>query len=257
MPKFAANLSMMFNEVDFLDRFDAAAMAGFKGVEFLLPYDWEATELRARLDAAGLTQALFNLPPGDFSKGDRGFAALPGREADFDTAIDKALSYADSMDCGLLHVMSGIVPAGTSREACAETLIANLKRAAPLAAARGKTLIIEPINTRDIPGYFLNRQDQARAILEAVAADNVGLQFDFYHVQIVEGDLAKTFEKQLDLIRHVQIAGVPERHEPNVGEIHYPYLFDLMDRLGYQGWVGCEYRPRAGTVEGLSWMKGA
>ena len=257
MPRFAANLSMMFQEHPFLDRFAAAAAQGFKGVEFLFPYDFAAADIKARLDAAGLTQALFNLPPGDFSKGDRGFAALPGREADFDAALDKALSYADSLDCGLLHVMSGIVPAGTSREACTETLIANLKRAAPLAAARGKTLIIEPINTRDIPGYFLNRQDQARAILEAVAADNVGLQFDFYHVQIVEGDLAKTFEKQLDLIRHVQIAGVPERHEPNVGEIHYPYLFDLMDRLGYQGWVGCEYRPRAGTVEGLSWMKGA
>lgn len=256
MPKFAANLSMMFNEVEFLDRFDAAAMAGFKGVEFLFPYAFEAEALRARLDAAGLTQALFNLPPGDFEKGDRGFAALPGREADFDAALDTALGYAETLECDLLHVMSGIVPAGTAREACTEALIANLKRAAPKAAARGKTLIIEPINTRDIPGYFLNTQAQARAILEAVAADNVGLQFDFYHVQIVEGDLAKTFEVQRDLIRHVQIAGVPERHEPNVGEINYPYLFELMDRLGYDGWVGCEYRPRAGTVEGLSWMKG-
>lgn len=257
MPKFAANLSMMFNEVDFLDRFDAAAMAGFKGVEFLFPYAWEAEAIRDRLKAAGLTQALFNLPAGDFEKGDRGFAALPGREADFDAALDKALDYAVTLDCKLLHVMSGLVPEGTSREACTETLIANLKRAAPKAAAKGKTLIIEPINTRDIPRYFLNTQAQARAILEAVAADNVGLQFDFYHCQIVEGDLAKTFEAQLDLVRHVQIAGVPERHEPSVGEINYPYLFDLMDRLGYRGWVGCEYRPQAGTVEGLGWMKGA
>lgn len=256
MPKFAANLSMMFNEVDFLDRFDAAAMAGFKGVEFLFPYDWDAVELRAKLEAAGLAQALFNLPPGDFAKGDRGFGAMPGREADFDAALDKALAYADTLDCELLHVMSGIVPAGVSRDACTETLVANLRRAAPKAAASGRTLIIEPINTRDIPGYFLNTQDQARAIIEAVGADNVGLQFDFYHCQIVEGDLARTFERQLDLVRHVQIAGVPERHEPNVGEINYPYLFDLMDRLGYDGWVGCEYRPKAGTVEGLGWMKG-
>ncbi|MEQ8394714.1 2-oxo-tetronate isomerase [Thalassobaculum sp.] len=256
MPKFAANLSMMFNEVDFLDRFDAAAMAGFKGVEFLFPYEWDAVELRAKLEAAGLTQALFNLPPGDFSKGDRGFGAMPGREADFDAALELALSYTEVLNCDLLHVMSGIVPAGVSKDACTETLIANLKRAAPIAAAKGKTLIIEPINTRDIPGYFLNTQAQARSILEAVACDNVGLQFDFYHVQIVEGDLAKTFEAQFDLVRHVQIAGVPERHEPNVGEINYPYLYDLMDRLGYDGWVGCEYRPKAGTVEGLSWMKG-
>ncbi|EDP66664.1 Hydroxypyruvate isomerase [alpha proteobacterium BAL199] len=256
MPKFAANLSMMFNEVDFLDRFDAAAMAGFKGVEFLFPYEWDAVELRAKLEAAGLTQALFNLPPGDFSKGDRGFGAMPGREADFDAALELALTYTEVLNCDLLHVMSGIVPVSVSKDACTETLIANLKRAAPIAAAKGKTLIIEPINTRDIPGYFLNTQAQARAILEAVACDNVGLQFDFYHVQIVEGDLAKTFEAQFDLIRHVQIAGVPERHEPNVGEINYPYLYDLMDRLGYDGWVGCEYRPKAGTVEGLSWMKG-
>ncbi|NQW12406.1 MAG: hydroxypyruvate isomerase family protein [Alphaproteobacteria bacterium] len=256
MPKFAANLSMMFGEVDFMDRFDAAALAGFKGVEFLFPYDHEADAIAAALSKAGLSQALFNLPPGDCGAGDRGFAAIPGREATFDAALDKALAYASVIGNELLHVMSGIMPDGVDRDACTETLIANLKRAAPKAAAAGKTLIIEPINTRDIPGYFLNRQGQARAIIEAVGADNVGLQFDFYHCQIVEGDLAKTFEAHRDIIRHVQIAGVPERHEPNVGEINYPYLFDLMDRLGYHGWVGCEYRLKAGTVEGLSWMKG-
>ena len=256
MPKFAANLSMMFGEVYFMDRFDAAALAGFKGVEFLFPYDYDADAIAAAVHKAGLSQALFNLPPGNWEAGERGFGALPGREDAFDAALDKALAYASVIGNELLHVMSGIVPDGTNREACTETLIANLKRAAPKAAAAGKTLIIEPINTRDIPNYFLNRQAQARAIIEAVGADNVGLQFDFYHCQIVEGDMAKTFEAHRDIIRHVQIAGVPERHEPNIGEINYPYLFDLMDRHGYEGWVGCEYRPKAGTVEGLTWIKG-
>ena len=256
MVKFAANLSMMFNEVDFLDRFDAAQMAGFEGVEFLFPYDFEAVEIRAKLEAAGLTQALFNLPPGDWAKGERGFAAMPGREADFDAALDTALSYAEVIGNDLLHCMSGIMPDGMSREACTETLIANLKRAAPRAAAKGKILILEPLNTRDNPGYFLTYQEQARAIIEAVGADNVGLQFDMYHCQIMQGDVAKTFEAHQDIIRHVQIAGVPGRHEPDIGELNYPYLFETLDRLGYAGWVGCEYRPKAGTVEGLGWMKG-
>ncbi|WP_420562797.1 2-oxo-tetronate isomerase [Thalassobaculum sp.] len=255
MVKFAANLSMMFNEVDFLDRFDAAQMAGFDGVEFLFPYEHEAVEIRAKLEAAGLTQALFNLPPGDWTKGERGLGAMPGREEEFDAAIDKALAYAEVIGNELLHVMSGIMTDGMTPEACTDTLVSNLKRAAPKAAAKGKTLIIEPINTRDIPGYFLNYQEQARTIIEAVGADNVGLQFDFYHCQIMQGDTAKTFEKHLDIIRHVQIAGVPERHEPDIGEVNYPYLFETMDRLGYTGWVGCEYRPKAGTIEGLGWFK--
>ena len=256
MVKFAANLSMMFNEVDFLDRFDAAQMAGFSGVEFLFPYDYEASQIRAKLEGAALTQALFNLPPGDWEKGERGFAALPGREAEFDAALDTALAYAEVIGNDLLHVMSGITPFTDSRETCADTLIENLKRAAPKAAAKGKTLVIEPINTRDIPGYFLNRQEQARTIIEKVGADNVGLQFDFYHCQIVQGDLAQTFEAHADIVRHVQIAGVPDRHEPDIGEVNYPYLFELLERFGYDGWVGCEYRPRANTVDGLSWMKG-
>jgi len=255
MPKFAANLSMMFTEVDFLDRFAAAAEAGFKAVEFLFPYDYPADQIRARLDAAGLAQALFNLPPGDWNAGDRGFAAIPGREADFDAALARALDYAELLGNTNIHVMSGIMPAGVEKPACHETLVANLKRAAPVAAGRGKSLIVEPINPRDIPGYALNSQFEGRRIVEAVAADNVGLQFDFYHCQIVDGDLARTFEAMVDITRHVQIAGVPERHEPDVGEINYPYLFETMDRLGYDGWVGCEYRPRAGTREGLGWIK--
>lgn len=256
MPNFAANLSMMFNEVEFLDRFKAAADQGFKGVEFLFPYDFEAAELKARLEDNGLTQALFNLPPGDWAAGERGFAAIPGRQADFEAALEKALSYAETIGNELLHCMSGMVPDGVDRDACTDTLIANLKKAAPIAASAGKTLIIEPINTRDMPGYFLNYQGQAREILEAVDEPNVRLQFDFYHVQIMEGSLAVRFEEHLDLIRHVQIAGVPGRFEPNVGEINYPFLFDRMDELGYTGWVGCEYKPKGDTVDGLGWFKG-
>lgn len=256
MPKFAANLSMMFNEVDFLDRFEAASKAGFKAVEFLFPYDHPAEDIAAKLKASGLEQALFNLPPGDWAAGDRGFAAIPGKEAVFEAALEKALDYAEVIGNELIHVMSGVMPAGTDKTACHGTLIANLKRAAPIAAARGKTLIVEPINPRDIPRYALNSQFEGRAVVEAVGADNVGLQFDFYHCQIVDGDLAKTFEAMRDITRHVQIAGVPERHEPDIGEINYPYLFDLIDASGYDGWVGCEYRPKSGTLDGLGWIKG-
>jgi hydroxypyruvate isomerase len=256
MPKFAANLSMMFNEVDFLDRFEAASKAGFKAVEFLFPYDHPAEDIAAKLKASGLEQALFNLPPGDWAAGDRGFAAIPGKEAVFEAALEKALDYAEVIGNELIHVMSGVMPAGADKTACHGTLIANLKRAAPIAAARGKTLIVEPINPRDIPRYALNSQFEGRAVVEAVGADNVGLQFDFYHCQIVDGDLAKTFEAMRDITRHVQIAGVPERHEPDIGEINYPYLFDLIDASGYDGWVGCEYRPKSGTLDGLGWIKG-
>ena len=255
MPKLAANLSMMFQEHAFLDRFQAAADAGFKGVEFLFPYDFPAETINTRLKEAGLEQTLFNLPPGDWEAGERGFAAIPGREDTFGAALEKALDYAVTLDCPRLHVMSGLVPDGVSREACTETLIANLRQAAPIAAARGKTLIIEPINNIDIPGYFLNYQAQARSILEAVGADNVRLQFDLYHSQIMEGNLAVHLQDYLDLIEHIQIAGVPGRHEPDIGEINYRYLFDLMDELGYDGWVGCEYRPEAGTVDGLGWKR--
>lgn len=255
MPKLAANLSMMFQEHAFLDRFQAAADAGFKGVEFLFPYDFPAETINTHLKEAGLEQTLFNLPPGDWEAGERGFAAIPGREDTFGAALEKALDYAVTLDCPRLHVMSGLVPDGVSREACTETLIANLRQAAPIAAARGKTLIIEPINNIDIPGYFLNYQAQARSILKAVGADNVRLQFDLYHCQIMEGNLAVHLQDYLDLIEHIQIAGVPGRHEPDIGEINYRYLFDLMDELGYDGWVGCEYRPEAGTVDGLGWKK--
>ena len=254
MPKFAANISMMFTERDFLERFAAAAAAGFTAVEYLFPYDWPAIDLKAKLDENGLTQALFNTFPGDWENGERGFAAVPGKEAEFEMAVDQALDYAEILGNSCIHAMSGLVTDDAHRPAHRETMVANLTRAAPVAAARGKTLIIEPINTRDIPGYFLNYQAQARSIIEEVGADNIRLQFDLYHCQIMEGDLAIHMREYFDLISHMQIAGTPGRHEPNVGEVNYPFLFDLMDELGYSGWVGCEYRPAGDTLAGLGWF---
>ncbi|MDF1587299.1 2-oxo-tetronate isomerase [Marinimicrococcus flavescens] len=254
MPKFAANLSMMFQEVPFLDRFGAAAQAGFSGVEFLFPYEHPAGEIAARLDEHGLTQALFNLPPGDFSKGERGIASLPGREAEFEKAVETALAYARALRCRTLHCMAGLLPDEAERGAREKLYVANLRKAARACAAEGVTLLVEPINTRDIPGYFLNYQAQGRRIIEAVGEANLKLQLDLYHCQVMEGDLARHIEAFLDIAAHIQIAGVPERHEPDVGEINYPYLFELLDRLGYQGWIGCEYRPRGRTEDGLGWF---
>jgi hydroxypyruvate isomerase len=254
MPNFAANISMMFNELDFMDRFAAAAGAGFKGVEFLFPYDYPAVEIKKRLDENNLTQALFNTFPGDWESNERGFASVPGCEKLFEDAIEQAIKYANVLGNTCIHTMSGLVK-NSSSEDHRKTLISNLKRAAPVAAGHGKTLIIEPINTRDIPRYFLNYQAQARSIIEEVGAENVKLQFDLYHCQIMEGDLAARMRDYLDIIAHMQIAGTPGRHEPNIGEVNYPYLFELMDELGYDGWVGCEYRPKGDTVSGLSWMR--
>ena len=255
MPRFAANLSMMFTEYDFLDRFAAAADAGFKAVEYLFPYDYAADELARRLEAAGLEQALFNLPPGDWAKAERGLAALAGREADFARAIDQAIAYAKVLRCPKLHAMAGILAPDADRVQARRTYVANLRLAAAKAAEAGITLLIEPINTRDIPGYFLNRPSEARAVIEEVGASNLALQFDVYHCQIMVGDLATQIRQHADITGHVQIAGVPERHEPDVGEINYPYLFDVIDRTGYAGWIGCEYRPKGETADGLDWLK--
>ncbi len=254
MPRFAANLSTMFTEHSFLDRFDAAARVGFQAVEFLFPYDFAPEEVaKAKVDA-GVKIVLFNMPPGDWEAGERGLAALPGREADFADALDTAADWAGVLDSPHLHVMAGVP--GEAAAADAEAVyIANLKRAA---ARLGTCQIsIEPINWRDIPGFFLNRQDQAHRVRAAVGAENVKVQMDLYHCQIVEGDVAMRLREFLPGggVGHMQIAGVPERHEPSVGEIHYPYLFTLIDALGYQGWIGCEYRPRARTAEGLGWAK--
>ena len=255
MPKFAANLSMLFTEVPFLDRFARAAEAGFTGVEFLFPYEHEPEETAARLRDNGLEIALFNLPPGDWEAGERGLASLPGREADFARAVETALPYALALGAPRMHAMAGIPPQDADPAACWDTYIANLRSAAEAFAPHGIDVVIEPINTRDIPGYFLNRQGFAEAAIEAAGAPNLGLQMDLYHCQIVEGDLATCIRRYFPLIRHIQIAGVPERHEPDVGEVNYPYLFDLLDELGYAGWIGCEYRPAGDTPAGLAWAR--
>ena len=254
MPRFAANLSMMYQEHAFLDRFAAAAQDGFRGVEFLFPYAFSAQDIRARLDATGLTQALFNLPPGNWDAGERGLASIPGREDEFKRALDQALTYAAVIGNKTLHVMAGLIKPEQSRAQHRAVYVSNLAYAAGTAASAGLTLVIEPINTRDIPGFFLNRQDEAHAICEEVGAANLQVQFDLYHAQIVEGDLAMKMRKYIGRIGHMQIAGVPLRHEPSEGEVHYPYLYALMDELNYQGWVGAEYRPKGNTSAGLGWF---
>ncbi len=257
MPKFAANLTMMFNEVPFPARFAAAARAGFKGVEFLFPYELPALEAGRLLRESGLVNALFNLPPGDWATGERGLASLPGREADFRAGVAVAIEYALALGTPTLHAMAGLLPAGADRERHRAVYVENLRFAAREVARHGRTLVIEPINPRDMPGYFLNTQADAHAVREAVAEPNLKVQMDLYHAQIVEGDLAVKLRRHVADIGHVQIAGVPDRHEPDDGEVNYPYLFRLLDELGYAGWVGCEYRPRGVTEDGLGWFRAA
>lgn len=253
MPRFAANLSMMFNEVPFLDRFAAAAEAGFKGVEFLFPYDHPAADIRARLDDAGLALALFNMPPGDWAAGERGTAGLPGRQAEFRDGVQRAVDYAGVLGCPLLHCMAGIAPAGAVPGANFAAYVANVAWAAERTAAARLRLVLEPINHRDMPGYVLNTTREAAGIVEALGRDRVALQFDLYHCQITEGDLIRHMEALMPIIGHVQIADVPGRNEPGTGEINWANVLPRLDALGYQGWVGCEYRPAAGTVAGLTW----
>jgi 2-dehydrotetronate isomerase len=254
MPKFAANLSMLYNEHAFLDRFAAAAADGFGAVEYLFPYEFAAADLAARLKDNGLQQVLFNAPPGDWAAGERGLACLPGREDEFRRGVERALGYARALDCPRVHLMAGLAPAGADRAALRAAYLANLAWAA--AQARDVTFLIEPINPRDIPRFFLNRQDDAHAVLAEVGAPNLKVQMDLYHCQIVEGDLARKIEQYLPTgnVGHFQIAGVPERHEPDIGEINHPYLFALIDRLGWDGFIGCEYRPRGNTSAGLGWL---
>lgn len=252
MPRFAANLTMLFPELPFMARFEAAAHAGFRAVEYLFPYAYDPHEIRRELDRLGLTQALFNAPPGDWDAGERGLAALSGREAEFQASVETALNFAEIIRPERLHVMAGIAE-GAAADAAYE---ANLAFAAARAAERlpELPLLIEPINNRDMPGYYLSRSDQANALLDQVGAANLRLQLDLYHCQIMEGDLAKRIEALLPRIGHVQIAGVPDRHEPDQGEVNFPYLFDHLDAVGYAGWVGAEYRPRGKTIDGLGWF---
>jgi 2-dehydrotetronate isomerase len=255
MPKLAANLSFLFPELPFLDRFGAAAAAGFRGVECLFPYDVPASAIAERLARHQLAQVLLNLPPGDFAAGERGLAALPGREADFMAALGRAIAYAMATGCRQLHALAGVWPADRPKREGEAVYVANLRRAADHVAPLGITLLIEPINPRDVPGYFLNTSAEALAILDRVGRDNVKLQLDLYHGQIMEGDLAMRLRRLAGRYAHVQIAGVPDRNEPDRGEVNYVYLLELLDALGYAGWVGCEYRPAAGTITGLAWAR--
>jgi len=258
MPRFAANLSMLYTEHDFLDRFAAAAADGFEAVEYLFPYAWPAAELAARLRAHGMEQVLFNAPPGDWEAGERGLACLPGRSDEFRRGfVERALPYAQALGCRRVHVMAGLVPAGVPREGLRAHYLANLAWAAQTAASDGVEVLIEPINPRDMPGYFLSRQDEAHAIVQEVGAPNLKVQMDLYHCQIVEGDLSSKLRQYLPTGRvgHLQIAGVPQRHEPDLGELNYNWLFGLLDELGWTTPIGCEYRPCAGTREGLGWLR--
>lgn len=249
MLRFAANLSFLFTELPFLDRFEAAAKAGFKAVESTNVYEAPAAEVAARLKANGLTLALLNTPAGSAEAGERGLAALPGRETDFDAGIARALSYAEATGCRRIHVLAGVAHHGARRS----TYVANLARAAKTAA--GIDLLIEPINRRDIPGYFLNKTHEARSVIHEVGARNLGLQFDLYHRQVEEGDVATAMAEFAPLIRHYQIASPPDRGEPDAGEMNYPWLLQQIAASGFDGYIGCEYRPRRGTVEGLAWTK--
>ncbi len=276
MSQFAANLSMMYTELPFLDRFEAAAKDGFKAVEYLFPYAFEANELAARLSANGLQQVLFNAPPGGRDResiakawdvdGSRGTACIAGREAEFKAGVELALRYADILKSPRIHLMAGLIPENLTREDVQETYVSNLRWAAKQIAAAGLDALIEPINTRDIPRFFLNRQDHAHEIIQVVGASNLKVQMDLYHCQIVEGDVAMKIRKYLPTgnVGHFQIAGVPERHEPDIGELNFEYLFKVIDEVSqqcnWQGWIGCEYRPinggkLGGTSSGLGWLK--
>lgn len=254
MPRFAANLSMMFHEVPYLDRFKAAADAGFKAVESQFPYDFPVEEVASRLADNGLENILFNAPPGNFAAGERGLAGVPGRQADFRAGLERAIEYATACNTKILHVMAGLLPDSADRALHLAVYEENLAHAGPLLARHGITAVLEPINQRDIPGYLINTQADAVAVCRKVGLPNVKIMMDFYHCQIVEGDLVHKLRANYPWIGHVQLAGTPGRNEPGIGEINYPYLFDVLDELGYPGWVGCEYKPAKGTVEGLGWL---
>ena len=255
MPRFAANLSMMFNEASFLDRFKAASDAGFKAAEFLFPYEFSPETVESQSKAAGIEIVLFNMPPGNWGGGERGITCIPGREGEFREGVEKALAYALHLGTPRIHAMAGIVPAGADPSACRKTLIENLKYSAEKLAKHDITLLLEAINTRDMPGFVVSTQKDSHSICAAVGAPNLKMQMDLYHMQVMEGDLATKLKQYAAMCGHVQIAGCPERHEPDTGEVRYEYLYRLLDELGYSGWVGCEYRPAAKTTDGLGWLR--
>ena len=255
MPQFAANLTMLFNEVPFLERFEKANKAGFKAVEFLFPYPFAATEIKQKLDQYQLKLVLHNLPAGDWDAGERGIACLPDRQAEFREGVSKAIEYAKALGVNQLNCLAGKAPAGADLKILHSTFVENLRYAAQELKKANIRLLIEPINTFDIPGFFLNTTKQAMNILEEVASDNLFVQYDIYHAQRMEGELANTIEKNLAKIGHIQLADNPGRNEPGTGEINYAYLFKFLDRIGYQGWIGCEYKPATTTAAGLGWIK--
>ena len=256
MPKFAANLSMLFPEVTFLDRFAAAHEQGFAAVECLFPYAFDAREIAARLADHDLKLVLFNTAPGDFAKGERGLAALPDRMEEFRRSFETALDYAQALSCTRLHFMAGVVPLNADKAAFRDCFIANLAWAADLVRRQGIVLLLEPLNTHDVPGYLLPTIKAALAVMDDLRLGNLFLQFDAYHTQMNQGRLAHNLRQNFDLIRHIQISGVPGRHEPDEAqEINYAYLLPLIDELGYDGWVGCEYNPKGDTAKGLAWAR--
>jgi hydroxypyruvate isomerase len=256
MPKFCANLTLLYNEHEFLERFGAASRAGFKGVEYLFPYDYDKHTLAELLHRHNLTQVLHNLPAGDWAKGERGIACHPNRVNEFQTSVEKAIDYATALDCKQVNCLAGLAPDNVAPEKLRETFINNLKFAAPKFKAAGIKLLIEPINSiRDMPGFYLNHTQQALDIIADVGSDNLFVQHDIYHMQIMEGDLASTIVKNLAMIAHMQLADNPGRHEPGTGEINYPFLFEFIDKIGYSGWIGCEYKPLTTTDAGLGWIR--
>jgi hydroxypyruvate isomerase len=255
MPKFCANLTMLFNEVDFLDRFEKAAKAGFKGVEYLFPYAWEKQQLVEGLSAFGLTQVLHNLPPGDWNNGERGIACLPGRETEFQEGVGKAIECAQALNCSQVNCLAGITPAAVPAEKVRKTLVANLYFAAVALQKEGIRLLVEAVNDKDMPGFYLVRTAEVLNLIKEVGHPNLYLQYDVYHMQIMEGNLIKTIQANIEKIAHIQIADNPGRNEPGTGEINFPNLFKAIDAAGYKGWIGCEYKPAAKTEEGFGWMK--
>lgn len=253
MPRFAANLTMMFNEVEFLERFSSAASAGFECVEILFPYEIPAVEIKKRLDDNGLENVIINLAPGDWEAGERGLAALPGRECDFQNALDQALEYTDKLETQFLHIMSGI--ADVADKNAAKVFESNLNFAAERVGGHNTTLLIEPINQRGMPGYFLSDFNLAADIVRRLDQPNLRLQYDIFHRQIIHGDVVVGLRSMMPIIGHIQIAGVPDRHEPSSGELDYPFIFKEIDDLGYGGWIGCEYMPAGDTVQGLAWVR--
>jgi len=254
MPRFAANLTMLFNEVDFLERFQAAAQAGFRGVEYLFPYAYPKEQLAELLNRHGLVQVLHNLPAGDWAKGERGLAALPDRVGEFQDGVGQAIEYAHALGCTQLNCLAGIRPSGLADEKVIATLMTNLRFAARHLQAAGIRLLVEAINTRDIPGFYLCGTQQTVDLIAATGSENIYLQYDIYHMQRMEGELGATLEQHLPRIAHIQLADNPGRHEPGTGEINYPFLFSLLNRLGYEGWIGLEYKPLTTTTEGLGWL---